>query len=89
MSCGCGPQKCANFDDDREGVSDADLARFGGDDIACPNCGADLYHDAAMCHTCGYAITDASLRKGMPKWVPIAAALVLAGMLLTIFVWAI
>lgn len=82
MPCGCGPQQCANFDDDREGVSDADISRFGEDGITCPNCGSDVYHDAALCHACGYAITDESLRKPTPGWIPLAASLALAGLVL-------
>ncbi len=60
MSCCNGPRPCCNdYDHDREGVSAADVARFGGDDITCPNCGAELYHDAALCSKCGHAISDA------------------------------
>ncbi len=56
-SC-CGPQSCPDFDPDAEGPSEADLARFGGDDATCPACGADVYHDAPLCHECGHALTD-------------------------------
>ncbi|HVZ94289.1 MAG TPA: hypothetical protein VG797_07255 [Phycisphaerales bacterium] len=59
MGCCNSPRTCGNFDDDREGLSDSDLNRFGGDEIACPNCGADMYHDAALCAKCGHAITEA------------------------------
>ncbi len=58
MPCGCGPQSCQDFDPDAEGVSADDLARFGGDEIVCPSCGADVYHDAALCQECGHALTD-------------------------------
>jgi len=57
MSC-CGPRNAPDFDDEREGLSDADLARFGGDEIACPACGADVYADAPMCSRCGRALLD-------------------------------
>lgn len=86
MSC-CGPKSCQNFDEDREGVSDADLKKFGGDDIECPWCGADLYHDAAYCSSCGHAITDRSLKMqssgslAKPA-VFVGLVLALAGMLL-------
>ncbi|MDX2114059.1 MAG: hypothetical protein SFZ24_00380 [Planctomycetota bacterium] len=83
MSC-CGPQKCANFDDDREGVSEEDIARFGGDDIACPNCGADVYHDAAYCPRCRHAMTEQSVSRGTPVWIPIAACAALLGFLLVV-----
>lgn len=81
MSC-CGPRNSCDFDDDREGLSCADLERFGGDDITCPNCGSDVFHDAALCHTCGYAITDASLQRKTPAWVPVAAGIAAAGVAL-------
>lgn len=73
MSC-CGPRNCNNFDDDREGLSDADLAKFGGDDISCPSCGATVYHDASQCNRCGHAMTEASLTKRTPAWIPMLAA---------------
>lgn len=57
MSC-CGPRNAPDFDDEREGLSDADLARFGGDGIACPSCRADVYADAPMCPRCGRALLD-------------------------------
>ena len=53
MGCCGGPKEACDFDDDREGLSGADLARFGGDDIVCAGCGEDLYADAAMCPRCG------------------------------------
>ena len=81
MSC-CGPQSCKNFDDDREGVSDDDLARFGGDDIPCPNCNAAVYHDATQCARCGHAMTDASTSKPTPAWIPLAAAGAALGLLM-------
>lgn len=85
MSC------CPRPDDtplhDREMPSCEDLDRFGGDDIACPNCGSDVYHDATQCHVCGHAMTDASVSKGMPGWVPLAAVLVVAGIVLGFVGW--
>ena len=79
MGCCNGPKGCKNFDDEREGISDADLQRFGGDDIACPSCGAEVYHDAAMCHSCGHAMTDASVTP-TKKWL-VAVAAVLLGLI--------
>lgn len=84
MSCCNSPRDCSNFDDDREGLSDADMARFGGDDVTCPSCGADVWHDASQCSRCGHAMTDKSLYKGTPAWVPIAGCLVLLGIFLAI-----
>lgn len=81
MSC-CGPRKSRDFDEGREGLSDADLARFGSDAIECPECGAEVYHDAAMCPQCGHAMTEASLRKRTPVWIPLLAAGAALGMIL-------
>lgn len=86
MSC-CGPRSCRNFDEDREGVSDADLARFGGDDAECPNCGASVYHDAPLCHECGHAIRDDERKKRMPIWIPLLAAGAALGMILVYVTW--
>jgi ribosomal protein L37E len=82
MGCCNGPKCCNNFDDTREGVSRADLARFGGDEVRCPECGAEVYHDAALCHACGHAMTDASMKKRTPVWVPVLAAGAALGMIL-------
>ena len=61
MSCGCNGRECGlPFDPDLEGPSASDIDRFGGDDIPCPECGADVYHDAAQCNACGHFMTDAS-----------------------------
>jgi predicted amidophosphoribosyltransferase len=81
MSC-CGPRQCNNFDEDRESVSEDDIARFGGDGIACPACGAGVYHDAPLCARCGHAMTDDSLRRRTPAWVPLLAAGAILGILL-------
>lgn len=81
MSC-CGPQGCQNFDDEREGISDEDLARFGGDDIDCPKCGASLYHDASQCSKCGHAFMDEERAVGTPTWVPLTAIALVAGIVL-------
>ncbi len=57
MSC-CGNNKFGcQFDADEEGPSEADIARFGADDIPCPSCGTAVYHDAPLCQNCGHAIT--------------------------------
>lgn len=84
MPCCNGPKCCKNFDDDREGVSDADVARFGGDSVGCPECGAELYHDASQCHACGYAITSASLKREK-RWVPVVAGVLVLGLVYFMF----
>jgi hypothetical protein len=85
MSC-CGPKSCRDYDEDREGVSEADLARFGGDDIECPSCGADVYHDASRCGKCGHAMTHESTDRKTPAWVPLTAV-VLVALLVVFFVF--
>jgi uncharacterized protein (DUF983 family) len=65
-----GPSVGPEFDPDFEAPSDEDIARFGGDAIACPSCGAEVYHDAAMCQDCGHLLTDAGgPRSGPARWV--------------------
>lgn len=80
MACGCGPKGCSDFDDDREGVAEQDLARFGGDDISCPSCGVSVYHDATQCHKCGHAMTSDSTVPDK-KWVPVVAGVIVAAFL--------
>ncbi len=56
MSCCGGPRSAPDFDSEAEGLSEADLHRFGGDEIPCPNCDELVYADAPMCPRCGVAI---------------------------------
>ncbi len=58
MSCCPGPKTGKEFDPACEGPSEADLDRFGGDTDACPNCGEEVWHDAAICPSCRSAIQD-------------------------------
>lgn len=51
------------------------MARFGGDAVSCPSCGAEVYHDAALCHACGHAMSDESTTRAR-AWVPVVAAAV-------------
>lgn len=62
MSCRSCDRYGCEFDPDQEGPSDADIARFGNDDITCPQCGTGVYHDSPLCQSCGHAITDADLQ---------------------------
>lgn len=87
MACGCGPNSCKDFDDDREGVGDEDLARFGGDDIACPSCRASVYHDVSQCPKCGHAMTGESLAKPSKISVPTVAGLLLLSFVVIYLVW--
>jgi len=88
MGCGCGPSGCnahkrdESFDPDFEGPSDADIEKFGSDDIECPECGASVYYDVPLCPRCGHAMSGAdrsrrTKRTGMV--IAIGAALALAG----------
>jgi hypothetical protein len=86
MPCGCGPQSCPDFDPDAEGLSEADLARFGGDDTTCPSCGADVYHDAALCQECGWALTDEAAYR--PSSIKTTVILVGGALGLAAFVFA-
>lgn len=58
MGCGCNPRTGKCFDPEDEGPSEADLARFGGVILSCPNCTTDVHDEAALCPTCGYAMGD-------------------------------
>lgn len=85
MSC-CGPQRARDFDEDREGVSDEDLSRFGGDDVECPECGASVYFDVPLCPSCGFALSGErpgplGARKVASAWGPTLAGLAAAGVL--------
>jgi len=88
MSC-CGPKECNNFDDDREGVAEEDLARFGGDDIECPVCGAGLFHDVSQCSKCGHAMIDPVITNTVRSWGPILAVGAAVGILLMYVLWLI
>lgn len=87
MSCCPRPDNKPITDNDLPSCEDLD--RFGGDDIACPSCGSDVYHDATQCHVCGHAMTDASLSKGAPAWIPLAAMLAGAGFVIALVGWMI
>ncbi len=78
MGCCGGPQQCENFDSDHEGLSEADLARFGGDEAVCRNCGEDIYADAPMCPRCGEAVLAGDPEGGFTKGI--AFPLIIVGM---------
>jgi len=88
MPCSCGPTGCGahkrneNFDPDFEGPSDADIAKFGSDDITCPECGAPVYYDAPLCPKCGHAMMDGertTVGKRNAMIIAVGAALALIG----------
>ena len=81
MGCCKHPEHGCEFDPNSEAPSADDVARFGGEDIECPNCGSDVYHDAALCHTCGHAMEHAPT--GQPKpWVMLTAGVVIVAFVL-------
>lgn len=58
-----------------EGPSSEDLARFGGEEVTCPECGQALWDQASVCPGCGAAVEGESL--GRParrrKWAVLLA----------------
>jgi predicted amidophosphoribosyltransferase len=86
MSCCNGPRPCCNdYDHDREGVSAADVARFGGDDVSCPTCGADMYHDADVCPACGHIMGGSiSKRRGATAPSTSKSPVIFVGLVLAI-----
>ncbi len=74
----CCPHRPENFDPDREGPSDADLARFACDTAACPKCGEEIYDEAQWCPACGAVVSGEVGAVATKTWIIIAAALALA-----------
>jgi len=75
MGCSsCGPRPGQPRDID-EGPSEADIARFGGDEITCPECDAEVYCDATFCHECGHVMEERT--GGSKKWIVVTAGLAL------------
>lgn len=89
MACsGCGPGGCnahkrdENFDPDLEGPSDADIEKFGTNEIECPECGASVYFDVPLCPRCGHAMSGADRSKAAKQTgtiIALGAALALIG----------
>jgi hypothetical protein len=71
----------AERDDD---PSEADVERFGGVTRRCPECGKEVYDDAAVCYHCGHAFagTGAPGSKGMPVWAIVTVVLIIGGFVL-------
>jgi hypothetical protein len=63
-------------DDDDDGV----------DTHPCPHCGADVYEESQQCLVCGQYI-DPFRRSNYPRWVPVAALLVILAMLYAVVHW--
>ncbi len=61
-----------------EGPSQEDIRRFGGDSAYCPDCGAEVWHDADVCSKCGNIITGGTRsRKPHDRWLTQRAAAVI------------
>ena len=81
MSC-CGKSNHGReFDPECEAPLERDIAAFGDDGITCPSCGADVYHDAAMCNTCGHAMVKEPTSP-RATWVRVTAAVVIVAFVL-------
>lgn len=59
------------FDEDREGPSEADLERFGGETTLCPSCGGEVWDGATICPGCGAIADEMSGGRGRGAWVTI------------------
>ncbi|MEL6330226.1 MAG: hypothetical protein AAFR38_11240 [Planctomycetota bacterium] len=73
--------------EDHEGPSEADLERFGGETKRCPECGAEVYDQAAACHRCGYAFEGETATGNAcdPRRPKIATAAIVVLLILGLF----
>ncbi|MCL4741167.1 MAG: zinc-ribbon domain-containing protein [Phycisphaerales bacterium] len=62
---------------DPEGPSAADLDRFGGEFVVCPECGFEVYDQAEVCPRCGRALTTLGGGRAS-RWVIVVVVVVLA-----------
>ena len=69
MTCPCNPKTGPEFDPDREGVSEADMARFGCED------GEYFFEDE---------LDPYSTKSSTKPWVPVVAAVALGAFLLVV-----
>ena len=61
--------------------SDEDVERFGDVTRTCPECGKQVFDDAAVCYHCGYAFertTAGSTRN--PKWIIVTVIVLVLGL---------
>ncbi|MFM9994985.1 MAG: zinc ribbon domain-containing protein [Phycisphaerales bacterium] len=61
-----------------DGPQEADIEKFGGVTVKCPECGADLYDEAELCFKCGAAVTAWSDRRRRVWPTVIVVLLILA-----------
>jgi len=75
-SC-CGGGCHGDSDERDEGPSEADIQRFGDVTQKCPECGTDLYDDAAVCWSCGHAVSARPDRHASPFAIVVVVVLVI------------
>src|SRR6185436_10271489 len=78
-SCGCGGRHLGPVDDEHEGPSQADIDRFGDVTTKCPECGTELYDEAAVCWKCGHALGDPKDRH-VPTWAIVLVVVLCLGL---------
>jgi hypothetical protein len=70
------------MDEDPDLPLPEDVERFGDVTMTCPQCGATLYDDVALCYNCGRAVGPGTERKGAPLWAVLVAVAVVLGIVL-------
>jgi len=68
--------------------SEEDVERFADVTASCPNCGAELHDDVALCWSCGHALMDERPAKGFRAWVPLIALIVIGAIVVAFAGWA-
>lgn len=72
-------RKRAQRDEFDEFPSEEDIERFNNVTRTCPECGKEVFDDAALCYHCGHAFdrtTEGSTRSKM--WVVVVVVLIIA-----------
>lgn len=65
-------------DDDAEGPSADDIARFSDVTVKCPGCGTELFDDVRECWKCRRSVDSRNLHEtGLPTWVVLTAVALL------------
>jgi hypothetical protein len=73
-------------DPDPPDMDDEDADDDAADTHPCPHCGADVYEESQQCPVCGQYI-DQPRHSNFPRWVPVAAVLVILAMLYAVVRW--
>lgn len=64
-------------DEDGDGPSADDIARFSDVTVKCKGCGTELFDDVQECWKCGLAVGRHSHETGNPTWIVITAVVLL------------